>query len=239
VWLPREWQRAGNDLSARGLRDLHEMLERELGGDSRRVSNLSVERVPAVLASLERSDPERGGWWAVTRKWLRRLFETPGVDSEEGWLNRMIGQGGLSQTVIELVSYVALLLVVLVATAIVANELRVAGVLRRRLAILRDTPAERPPERLSWEDVQKADRVQRPGLLLSLLAARLAKAHQGLTAREVARVARLSSEEDRGHLAELAEIAERLKYSNAAVPEAALERAVAGGRLLLERVGSA
>jgi hypothetical protein len=131
-------------------------------------------------------------------------------------------------------------LVVLLAVAIVANELRVAGAgaLRRRLAILNDVPADPHRERLSWEEVQKAERVQQPGLLLSLVAARLAKAPRGLTARELARVAQLGSEEDRRLLVKLIEVAEQLKFSCGAVPEEALEQALAGGRVLLERVSA-
>jgi hypothetical protein len=238
VWLPRGWQRPGNDLSARGLRDLHGLLERELTPNPRPVSAPATERVAAVLASLEREDPERSGWWARTRKWLRRLFAAPAPDSEEGWLNRMIGQGGLSQAVIELVSYGALLIVVLVAIAIVANELRVAGALRRRLAILSDAPMDPRKAQLSWEDVQKADRPRRPGLLLEVLAARLTKAPRGLTARELERVAQLAGEEDRRLLVGLVETAERLRFSNTEVPEETLEQALAGGRMLLERVSS-
>src|SRR5215469_16873661 len=122
VWLPLEWQRPRNDLSVGGLRELRRLLERELPPTPRRVSAPAVERVPAVLASLERGDPERSGWWARTRTWLRGLFATPAASSDEGWLNHMIGQSGLSQAVIELVSYVALMFVVLLAVAIVANE---------------------------------------------------------------------------------------------------------------------
>ena len=246
VWLPREWQRPRNDLSVGGLRELRGLLERELAPSPQRASILSVERVPAVLASLERADAARSGWWARTRTWLRRLFETPTTDSEEGWLNRMIGQSGLSQTVIELVSYMALLFVVLLAVAIVANELRVGGLLgglRRRLAILSDSPADSRRVTLSWEDVQQAAPPQRPGLLLELLVARLAEAGglqspRGLTARELMRTAQFSREEDLGLLALLVEAAERARYANTGVSEEVLARALEGGRLLLERIGA-
>src|SRR5271156_3990679 len=59
AWLPRGWQRAGNDLSAAGLRELRQSLARELtavGGAGERVSAPSVERIHDVLASLARSD---------------------------------------------------------------------------------------------------------------------------------------------------------------------------------------
>jgi hypothetical protein len=241
VWLPREWQQPRNDLSVGGLRELRGLLERELTPNPpQRVSVLSVARVPAVLASLEREDPERSSWWARTRTWLRGLFETPAAGSAEGWLNHMIGQSGLSQAVIELVSYVALMFVVLLAVAIVANELyrsRVWVGLRRRVAILTDAPTDPRRKMLSWEDVQRAERPQRPGLLLELLAAHLVGAPRGLTARELARTAQLTNEEDRSLLLALAETAERLRFSNTEVPEEALARALEGGRLLLERMG--
>jgi hypothetical protein len=238
VWLPREWQRPRNDLSAGGLRELRGMLQRELVAGQQRFEIPAVERVPAVLASLERDDPERSGWWALTRKWLRQLFEAPAADSEPGWLNQMIGHSGLSQTVIELVSYVALLLVVLMAVAIVANELRVAGILRRRLAILRDAPVATHQQALSWEDVGKAALRERPGMLLSLLAGRLAEVPRGLTGRELARVAQLQNEEDRQVLVSLVETAERVRFSNTEVPEEVLARVTEGGRMLLQRVSA-
>jgi hypothetical protein len=239
VWLPPEWQRSRNDLSAGGLRELSKLLERELTSNQQHMSVPAVERVPAVLASLGRTDPERSGWWPRTRAWLRHLFETPATDSEEGWLNRMIGQSGLSQTVIELVSYVALLFVVLLAIAIVANELhasRVWGGLRRRLAILSDAPADPQRRMLSWEDVQRAARPQQPALLLELLATHLVKAPRGLTARELARTAQLAQEEDRSRLTMLAETAERVRFSDTGVSDEALGRALEGGRMLLERI---
>ena len=248
VWLPREWQRPRNDLSVAGLRELRGLLERELTPNQQRASVPAVERVPTVLASLERGDSERGGWWARTRTWLRGLFASPAAEPDTGWLNRMIGQSGLSQAVIELVSYLALLFVVLLAVAIVANELRVGGLfggrLRRRLAILSDVPAEPRHVRLSWEDVQRAAPPRRPGLLLEVLVARLVEAGglrspRGLTVRELARTAQLASEADRGLLVLLVETAERARFSNTEVPEDALARALEGGRMLLERLGGA
>src|SRR5580698_9672953 len=55
AWLPRDWQRAGNDLSAAGLRELRQSLARELtavGGAGERVGAPRVERIHDVLASL-------------------------------------------------------------------------------------------------------------------------------------------------------------------------------------------
>jgi hypothetical protein len=246
VWLPRDWQRPGNDLSAGGLRELRGLLADELTSRPQRMSVPSVERVHAVLASLERTDPERSGWWGRTRKWLRDLSERRAGVPEEGWLTRMTGQSGLSQTVIELVSYAALALVVMLAIVIVANEMRVAGLLgglRRRLAILSDVPGNPSRVTSSWEDVQRTSPRQRPGLLLEMLVARLVmeagvRSPRGLTARELARAARLTNEADRGQLLVLAETAERIRFSNTQVPEEAIARAIEAGQLLLERIAA-
>jgi Domain of unknown function (DUF4129) len=246
VWLPRDWQRPRNDLSAGGLRELRALLARELTPTPRQSSAPSVRLVPAVLASLERADPERSGWWARTKMWLRDIFEAPAAAADEGWLNRMIGRSGLSQTVIELVSYVALLLVLVLAVAIVVNELRVSSVwgrMRRRPASPGDSPGHPRRPLLSWEEVQTAPPQQRLGLLLELLVARMAEGGdlrlpRGLTARELARAAQLALPEDRELLAALAEASERVRFSNSAVPGEVTARALEGGRRLLERVSA-
>jgi hypothetical protein len=248
VWLPRDWRRPGNDLSAGGLRELREVVSRELpvgataGGRDRPPG---VERVPAILASLARSEDEHGGWWARAKLWLRGLFEEPEAAADEGWLARVIGQSGLSQALVELISYVALVVVAVLAGVIVVNELRVSGVLggwRRRFAVRADSPVgARHDGGLAWSDVLGVSLSQRPGLLLELLVGRLVeagrlRAARGLTASELTRMARLPCEEDRGRLVELARTAERVRFSNVAVSDVDIAAAVAGGRVLLERI---
>jgi hypothetical protein len=250
AWLPRDWQRSGNDLSAGGLREFREIVSRELTlADTRARGHApSVEGVPDVLASLARTDDERSGWWARTKAWLRNVFERPEPAADEGWLVRMVGQSGLSQAVIELVSYVALALVALLAVVIVVNELRIGrvfGGLRRRFALLADTPVTRQGDgqgdRISWADVQRAPPLERPGLLLELLVARLIeggrlRSARGLTVRELTRTAQLSDERDLGRLAELARTSERVRFSNVEVSDGDIAAAVEGGRLLLEQI---
>jgi hypothetical protein len=250
VWFPRDWRRPGNDLSAGGLRELREAISRELivGATAHgRDRPPGVESVPDILASLARSENEHAGWWARTKVWLRNLFEEPEPAADEGWLARIIGQSGLSQALVELISYVALLIVAVLAVVIVVNELRVGGVFsgwRRRLAVLADSPVgARHDGRLTWGDVLSVSLPQRPGLLLELVAGRLVeggrlRAARGLTAGELTRMARLPAEEDRDRLAELARTAERVRFSNVAVSDVDIAVAVEGGRVLLERSGA-
>ena len=248
AWLPHDWRRPGNDLSAGGLRELRFSLSREFAGNAgdEPVRAPSVERVGAVLASLARGDDERSGWWARTKAWLRGVFARGEPAAEEGWLARMVGESGLSQTVIELISYVALGLVVVLAIVIAVNELCVSGVLgglRRRFAVLDDAPVASGRAAVTWDDVQRAPSPQRPGLLLELLIATLAeksrlRSARGLTVRELTRAARLADEEDRERLVELARTSERVTFSKAEVSGGEIAAAVEGGRALLEKIAS-
>jgi hypothetical protein len=256
AWLPRDWQRAGNDLSAGGLRELRQSLARELGpvgdagdgaGDAgARIGAPSVERVHDVLASLARSDGEHSGWWARTKTWLRSVFERGEPAAEEGWLERMVGESGASQAVIEMISYVALVLVAVLAIVIVVIELRVSGVfggLRRRRAVLADVPLPTARGELTWDDVQRAPVLQRAGLVLEMLVARLGenarvRSARGLTVRELTRAAQLGDEGDRERLRALARTAERVRFGGVEVEGVEVEVAVEGGRVLLERLGA-
>jgi hypothetical protein len=251
VWLPRDWRRPGNDLSAGGLRELREAVSREptFGATARgRDRPPGVESVPDILASLARTEDEHAGWWARTKVWLRNLFEEPETAADEGWLARIIGQSGLSQSLVELISYVALVVVAVLAVVIVGNELRVGGVFggwRRRVAVLAESPVgARHDGGLTWGDVLSVPLPQRPGLLLELVMGRLVecgrlRAARGLTVGELTRMARLPGEEDRDRLAELARTAERVRFSNVAVSDVDIAAAVEDGRVLLERIGPA
>jgi hypothetical protein len=246
VWLPHDWQRPGNDLSAGGLRELRELLSREVITTIPRERGHvpSVERVPDVLASLARTGGEHSNWWARTGAWLRNVFERSEPAADEGWLARMIGQSGLSQAVIELVSYAGLVLVAVLAVAIVVNELRVGkvfGRLRRRFAVLADSPVTGQRDGLTWNDVQRASPLQRPGLMLELLVARLTEGSRlqsarGLTVRELTYAAQLSDEKDRERLAQLARTSERVRFSGTEVSTVDIDAAVEGGRVLLARI---
>ena len=274
AWLPRDWHRAGNDLSVGGLRELRRALLRELDGGGggaadgagggvadavgaagvAKVAEIvseggrvpSIERVHEVLASLARGDGERSGWWVRTKAWLRGVFARDEQATEEGWLARMVGESGPSQAVIELISYVALVLVAMLAVVIVVNELRVSGVfggLRRRLAVLADVPVATGRGGLTWDDVQKAPLVRRVGLVLELLVARLGegerlRAGRGLTARELTRSAQLGDEGDRERLLTVARVAERVRFGGEEVSGVEVDAAVESGRVLLERIAA-
>jgi hypothetical protein len=89
--------------------------------------------------------------------------------------------------------------------------------------------------------IREAPPLERPGLLLDLIATRLAQQHRlprpdALTMRELTKAAQLPDATERVALAELAATAERVRFAPEAVPAERLEAAFQHGRRLLERL---
>src|ERR1700687_74018 len=121
AWLPRDWNQPENLLSADGLTERRTLLTREPASapDGRAPR---VARVAAVLATLTQPDQPRGGWWARFRQWLREALTPPPQRADQGWLRRMIAEGGLSQVVLEGIVWGALLLEIALAGGGVVDE---------------------------------------------------------------------------------------------------------------------
>jgi len=237
AWLPRDWNQPENLLSAEGLTELRTLLTREPAsappGRAPRVA-----RVAAVLATLQPDRP-RAGWWARLRQWLREALAPPPQRADPGWLRRMVADSGVSQAVLEGIVWGALVLVMVLAGAVVVNELRVAGVLTGwHAAPRRARTAARQATGVTLQDLEHASPYRRPALLLELIAARLAEQDRlpparALTVHELTRAARLPGESDRERLSELAAACERVRFSGQEPAREALAAALARGRELL------
>jgi hypothetical protein len=236
-WLPRDWDRPGNELSAGGLTELRTLLVRP--APSARSPAPRVERVSAVLAGLVSADPPRGGWWTRLKQWLRELFTPRPQTADDGWLRRLFGGAGPSQAVLEVIGWSALAVLIALAAAIVANELRVAGVLRRRAARRAPVAAGADAARLpSLREVDEASPQQQPRLLLEVVVARLRSQERlpparALTLHELARVARLPQPDDGARFAALAAACEQIRFAGHELPPAMLAAALMRGRELL------
>jgi hypothetical protein len=238
AWLPRDWKRPDNLLSADGLVELRGLL----AGAPAAAAGAREPRaaqVAAVLARITQADAPRGGRWARFKQWLREVLAPRPERADQGWVRRLFADLGVSQAVLEGVAWGALALVVALAGAVLVNELRVAGLLKgwkRRAARGRVGPA-RPAARTLLE-VERASPSQQPQLLLQLVTARLGEqdrlpAARALTVRELTRAAQLPQESDREHLKELAAVCERVRFSDRETAPHVLTAAVAHGRELL------
>src|SRR6266436_3229764 len=238
AWLPRDWNRPDSLLSADGLTELRTLLTRApaSAADGRAPR---VARVAAVLATLTQPDQPRGGWWARFRQWLREALTPPPQRADQGWLRRMIGDMGLSQAVLEGIVWGALLLVIALAGAVVVNELRVAGLLKRGQRAPGSTrAAARLPAAVTVQELEQASPFRQPTLLLELITTRLAEQDRlpparALTVHELTRAARLPGESDRERLRELATTCERVRFGDRQESSSTLAAAIARGRELL------
>jgi len=238
AWLPADWKEPHNQLNAEGLRALHQTLAREsTAAPGSRL--LHPERVGAVLERIARPDGAEQGWWPRFKRWLRELLAPPPHD-ERRWWRRFFGEGSIDRSVLRTMAVVSIALLVIMALMVVTNELRVAGLLRRRPGSARRS-ARSVEGRLGSPDLDAAEPSVQPALLLELIAARLAAQQRlpparALTVRELVARARLRDEAERARLAALAAVSERLRYAAGGVPRPALEAALTGGRELLAAI---
>jgi hypothetical protein len=245
AWLPSDWQKGGNNLSVRGLWQLRALLVTE----SQRPAvsgGPETGHVAAVLAPLTTAGRTHRGWWQRFKAWLRGLLAVSDTPAGRGWLAQLLEALGRRGAWVRLVVLGALGVVALLAGAVVARELRAAGLLRRRR---RSAPAGGACGAAAagagdWRLIEAASPAERPRLLLELISARLAAQERlpparALTVHELLRAALLPDAADRGRLAELAAACERLRFSGRLLPAETLTAALARGRELLEGLDAA
>ena len=240
-WLPADWNQPRNQLSAQGLTELRTLLSRSLT-PSASARAPRAQTAPAVLARISQVDDSRQGWWGRFKAWLRKIMAGRERDSEVlgGWLAALNFPHGMAQ----LISWLALALVVAVALAILVNELRIAGVLKVRGAAPHGSPpggAQRIAGALS--DLERRAAREQPALLLQLIAERLTEQGRlpparALTARELLQDARLADDSERAALGELASVSEQLRFSTRDFAAAPLAAAIATGRAMLARLAT-
>jgi hypothetical protein len=240
-WLPRGWKEPGNDLSAGGLKEFRELVDRESAATvpSR---TPDVRHLKSVLTEL--AGNSREGGWSRFKSWLRSILERREESTDESWFTRMVSHVGVSQSVIRVIIYAALAAVVLLAAVILVNEARTAGLLPKPGAVKwkRDASVEATPA-MAWSDIERAPLGDKPRLLLELIVRQLSNRGflppaGGLTVRELTRAARLPEADDRARLADLALAAERVRYSAGGTQPAGLDESIARGRELLDRLNA-
>jgi hypothetical protein len=234
-WLPSGWDNPKNELSAQGLSELRRLLSRAL--EKPLVAHQPrVERVHAILAGLKAQEQAQESWWTRFKAWLRGVL-TPRAQADSGWLQRLFGRLPVSEAIVKVIVWCVLGAIVALAGVVVVNELRVAGLLRRRVRAAAAGSAV-SAARAGTLDIEAANPRQQPGLLLDRIAARLGEQGRlpparAFTALEVARAASLRDDGERARLTELARVSERARYSDEEIAPARLSGALLGGHELL------
>jgi hypothetical protein len=245
AWLPEGWKDTGNNLSVGSLHELAVLMRREIATHSSRPAP-SVQHLHVVLSEIGQAPERRNSLWKRMRLWMNKVLPSNDEPGDTGWIPRMISRIGLPQTVIEIVSYAALASIIALGLLILANELRVAGLFRRRMdrAAVESVDTVPMAAQMCWCDVERAATVDKPRVVLELVVDRLTRAHllppaRSLTHRELTRAVRLSNAKDQERLQALALTAERMRYAAATTDLAEVEAAVAGGRVILRSLDPA
>src|SRR5579863_5145826 len=129
AWLPREWDKAENNLSVGGLKELRGLILVE----SRRAPGVDAPQpahLAAVLAALAPAERTPRTWWERFKGWLREMLSVREAASRPGWLARVLDALKTRAALVRIVSLGALALVALLAGAMVVGGLRAAGWLR-------------------------------------------------------------------------------------------------------------
>jgi hypothetical protein len=245
AWLPRDWDKPGNDLSDQGLTELRTLIARE----SQRRAGLRaprIERVSSVLAALKAGQPAPASWWGRFKAWVHGILTARPATETDSALARLLGTTQLSERVARLIMVAVGAVLIALAAAIVINELRLAGWLRQRgqRGSGHATDADAAPGSDDLGQVEAAAAEARPRLLLELIARRLYEQGRlpparALTVQELLRAARLAQAADRERLHALARVSERLRFSNSGPGPEALGAALACGRELLAELAAA
>ena len=242
-WLPQGWKETRNNLSAGSLNELRSVVERELATQAPS-HKPRVERLNEVLVSLGDQHRQGSGTWLRFKKWLHDLVDRRERAENEDWFDRMVSRVGISDALVEIVTYVALGAMVVLALTVVLNELKAAGLLGRRARSATDADAE---NLLSVRavptvgDIERAPMIERPRMLLELIAFKLTAMKRlppagAMTVRELSGSVQLEAEQDRQRLTNLASTAERARYAEGGVPAELLDSAYEQGRELLGSV---
>src|SRR5579862_653547 len=110
-WLPRDWNHSGTDnsLSIDGLLELRTLLARAATPAGARAPRIA--QVAPLLARLTEADAPRGGWWARFKQWLHQVLQPGPEQTDRGWLRRLLGDLGESQTIINAIGWGSLAVV--------------------------------------------------------------------------------------------------------------------------------
>ena len=228
-------------LSVYGLDDLVHL------GAPRESANaaLQTESLRSVLEGIEQQTNERPpSWWDRFKNWLQELIRRRA--DEDSWLDEWLQKVQPSEVVVRTTLYSLVGLVILLAVLIVINELRAAGVLKRRT---RDgtrpgsAPASRAQtgEGMSIAELDALPLQKRPAALLRIVVAALVRAgrlrsERSLTYRELVQYARFADEGERTSFQSIASAAERSVYGASAFAEQDVELLVREGRALQARL---
>jgi hypothetical protein len=200
------------------------------------------------LDSLQRQSAQQPqSAWQRFLAWLREIFKQQAQqeDTSPSWLSQWFNDFTLSEQLQDILFWSVVALVIGLAFSVVVNELRAAGVLRKRAGkVTAEEPGASPLAVTAIpriEDLERVPRADRPSFLLRVLIAtlqqtgRLASA-KSLTHREVTSRATFDGTEQLESFQKIARVAEGALYGGLIPADAEVDAIVGEGRRLEVRL---
>jgi len=199
--------------------------------------NVDVATLGPILESLRAQTAERPlTWFERFKRWLRSMLERQGGNSDN-WFSRWLEETRISSLVATLLLYTSLALILGLTIFVIVNELRAAGVFRKRTRTELDPIARgiaaAADDAAADFDTLSVDR--KASMLLRMLVATLVRSgrlrtERSLTHRELCARARFDDARQRESFQRVAALAERTVYGSSEVPAEEVEPIVAAAR---------
>ena len=199
--------------------------------------DVDVATLGPILDSLRAQESERPpGWFERFKRWLRSMLEPQGGGSSDNWLSRWLQGKKIPDLVAAATIYVALAMLLGLTILVIVNELRAAGLFRRR---------QTQPDEFAGGSVAAAGDAaadfdslavdRKASMLLRMLVATLMRSgrlrtERSLTHRELCARARFDDARQRESFQRVAALAERTVYGSSEVPAEEVEPIVAAAR---------
>jgi hypothetical protein len=227
-------------LNRDSLKDLAKLAEDYGGG--RPAGAPDAAALPGILKILEREQaPQAKSPWDAFRAWLRNWLAHH-ADALT-WLDRWLERIGQSMTVVNIITYSLVALVLMAAGAVIVNELKASGSLRRgrrRAAAAAGEWSSAAPfsDSEPLAPVTPADRLK---VLLRMLVSRLLqtrrlKTERSLTHRELVAQSVFDDESQRLVFARVAGSAEAVLYGPRGAAPDQLDGVIHEGQTLLAQL---
>ncbi|HME39877.1 MAG TPA: hypothetical protein VKG63_13065 [Steroidobacteraceae bacterium] len=202
-------------------------------------SSPDVAALPGILKAMEREQtPLPQSWWDAFRAWLKAWLAHH--SDTLSWLDRWLERLGQSMTPVKAITYALIAAVLAAAVAVIVNELKAGGSLRREprrgASAVRDSSASRvPPRPEGLEPAAAADRLKEllRMLVIRLLQTRRLTTERSLTHRELVARSVFDDDAQRAVFARVAGAAESIVYGPQDAPPVHLDAVLEEGRTLL------
>lgn len=227
-----------DELSWYNIQELQALRQRYVQGATG--SDVRTDSLAPILNSLQDKEAAQPPtWFDRLKRRLRDMFDRRGESSS--WFDSWLADKELPGSVREFIVYAVVFISVVLAILVIFNELRAAGVLRRRARAAKQSPAaagKTVASELTLADLESAAPSDRPSVVLRLLVAALVqrgrmRADRSLTHRELTARVALEDAGQRESFARVASLSERAVYGDGAVPIEEIDATVAAGRALI------